>query len=51
MINRNKPNFKNLLGHDKAVEKNIIEQYTRYINKNFILYIYIYLINKLNKYN
>lgn len=28
MINRNKPNFKNLLGHDKAVEKNIIEQYT-----------------------
>jgi len=28
MINRDKPNFKNLLGHDKTIEKNIIEQYT-----------------------
>jgi len=29
MINRNKPNFKSLLGDDEAVEKTIIEQYTR----------------------
>jgi len=28
MINRNNPRFKNLLGEDKTVEKNIIEQYT-----------------------
>ncbi|ORX63706.1 SET domain-containing protein [Anaeromyces robustus] len=28
MINRNDPRFKNLLGEDKTIEKNIIKQYT-----------------------